>query len=441
VAVGRQLLSLCKPQKIENLPKQISQKNLKIMKNSQSLQTNLQPKLLAVVAAIAIAVGGVACTDKAETAKPADAAKSETTTKSEKIDKVGKTDAAPAVVKAALTVTAVQPSNGSLALKLAANGNVAAWQEASIGAEASGLRLTQVLVNVGDTVKKGQLLATFAGDAVQADVAQARAALMEAQANAMDATANAERARTLQNTGALSTQQINQYLTAEKTAAARVQAAQATLSAQGVRTQNTQVRAPDNGVISARGATVGAVVGGGTELFRMIRGGRLEWRAEVTSNEIASIKPGSKATVTTASGAQVEGIVRTIAPTIDASTRNALVYVDLPANSGIKSGMFAKGEFALGSAEAITLPQQALVLRDGFTYAMRIESNNKVLQIKLETGRRVGDAVEVKQGAKSTDRFVASGAAFLADGDTVKIVDAKSADVKSAQIKTVGAKQ
>jgi HlyD family secretion protein len=402
------------------------------------------PKLLAVVAAIAIALGGVACSDKSETAKSettksADAAKSDAAAKSEKTDKAGKTDAAPAVVKAALTVTAVQPSNGSLALKLAANGNVAAWQEASIGAEASGLRLTQVLVNVGDSVKKGQLLATFAGDAVQADVAQAKAALMEAQANALDAAANAERARTLQNTGALSTQQINQYLTAEKTAAARVQAAQATLSAQGVRTQNTQVRAPDNGVISARGATVGAVVGAGTELFRMIRGGRLEWRAEVTSNEIASIKPGAKAKVTAASGAQVEGTVRTVAPTIDAATRNALVYVDLPANAGVKAGMFAKGEFALGAANALTLPQQALVLRDGFTYAMRIEASNKVTQVKLETGRRVGDAVEINQGAKPSDRFVASGASFLADGDTVKIVDAKSAAAPATAVAPVQA--
>ncbi len=394
------------------------------MNNSQIFQ----PKLLAVVAAIAIALGGVACSGKSEPAKSADAAKTDTSAKSEKTDKAG---VAPAAVKAALTVTAVQPSNGSLALKLAANGNVAAWQEASIGAEASGLRLTQVLVNVGDSVKKGQLLATFAGDAVQADVAQAKAALMEAQANALDAAANAERARTLQNTGALSTQQINQYLTAEKTAAARVQAAQATLSAQGVRTQNTQVRAPDNGVISARGATVGAVVGGGTELFRMIRGGRLEWRAEVTSNEIASIKPGAKAKVTAASGAQVEGTVRTVAPTIDAATRNALVYVDLPANAGVKAGMFAKGEFALGSANALTLPQQALVLRDGFTYAMRVEANNKVTQVKLETGRRVGDSVEIKQGAKPSDRFVASGASFLADGDTVKVVDVKAASIET----------
>ncbi len=409
--------------------------------NKNQLSVLKQPKLLAVAAAIAIALGGVACSGKSDTAAAAKTDKTETAKPAEAAKTV-KADAAPAAVKAALTVTAVQPSNGSLALKLAANGNVAAWQEASIGAEASGLRLTQVLVNVGDTVKKGQLLATFAGDAVQADVAQAKASLMEAQANALDAAANAERARTLQNTGALSTQQINQYLTAEKTAAARVQAAQATLSAQGVRTQNTQVRAPDNGVISARGATVGAVVGAGAELFRMIRGGRLEWRAEVTSNEIASIKPGAKAMVTAASGAKVEGTVRTIAPTVDAATRNALVYVDLPANAGVKAGMFAKGEFALGTANALTLPQQALVLRDGFTYAMRVEANNKVSQVKLETGRRVGDAVEIKQGAKTSDRFVASGASFLADGDTVKIVDAQSASAAIAAVAAtpVGAK-
>lgn len=390
-----------------------------------------QPKLRAVAAAIVVVLVGVACSGKSDTADT-----------SVKIDKTGAASAAP---KAALTVSTVQASSNSLALKLAANGSVAAWQEASIGAEASGLRLTQVLVNVGDTVKKGQLLATFAGDAVQADVAQAKAALLEAQANALDAAGNAERARTLQNTGALSTQQINQYLTAEKTAAARVQAAQATLNAQGVRTQNTQVRAPDNGVISARGATVGAVLGGGTELFRMIRGSRLEWRAEVTSNEIGNIKTGSKATVTAASGAVVEGTVRTVAPTIDAATRNALVYVDLPANAGVKAGMYAKGEFALGTADALTLPQQALVLRDGFTYAMRVDPNNKVVQIKLETGRRVGDSVEIKQGAKTSDRFVASGAAFLADGDTVKIVDAKAAEnrtaeTKAVEIKTAGAK-
>jgi HlyD family secretion protein len=327
-------------------------------------------------------------------------------------------------VKAALSVSAVSPTNGPLGLQLQANGNVAAWQEAIIGAEVNGLKLTEVRVNVGDVVKKGQVLATFSADGARADVLQAQASLAEAQATAAEAAANAARARTLQDTGALSTQQIAQFTTAESTAKARTEAARAVLTNAQVRLKNGQLTAPDNGVISARLATVGSVVGAGSELFRMIRQGRLEWRAEVTSIELARLKPGTTATITAASGAQVQGKVRMVAPTVDAQTRNALVYVDLPQNPDIKAGMFAKGEFALGSANALTLPQQAIVLRDGFTYAMRIDASNKVSQVKLQTGRRVGDAVEITQGAKAGERFVATGAGFLADGDTVKVVAA-----------------
>ena len=340
-------------------------------------------------------------------------------------NKAPATSAAP---KPALTVAVAQPAQTSLPTTLHANGNIVAWQEAVIGSESNGLRLTQVLVNVGDTVKAGQLLARFSGDSVQADVAQARASLVEAQATALDAASNAVRARTLQNSGALSTQQINQYSTTEQTAKARVAAAQAVLDAQQLRGNNTRVVAPDSGVISARSATVGAVVGSGTELFRLIRGGRLEWRAEVTSNEVTRIKPGATVLVTAASGTKVQGSVRMVAPTVDPLTRNALVYVDLPRNAGVKAGMYAQGEFALGSVTALTLPQQALVLRDGFSYAMRIEPGNKVAQVKLETGRRFGDAVEILQGAKPGERYVAVGAAFLADGDTVQVAPATTAN-------------
>ena len=331
-------------------------------------------------------------------------------------------DKKAAPTKAALTVTTVQPVQSSLPLKLPANGTVSAWQEAIIGSEANGLRLVDVKVNVGDRVTKGQVLASFATEQVNAEVAQARASFAEAQANALDAAGNADKARTLQASGALSEQQINQYTTADKTAKARLEAARAMLAVQQVRLRQTGVVAPDSGIISSRNATVGAVVGSGTELFKMIRGGRLEWRAEVTSTEMAGIKPGTLATVTAASGAQVQGKVRVIAPTVDSVTRNALVYVDLPSNPNIKAGMFARGEFELGSSSVLSLPQQALVLRDGFTYAMRLEPGNKISQIKLQTGRRVGDAVEIIKGAKAGEQFVASGAAFLADGDLVKVV-------------------
>ena len=234
------------------------------------------------------------------------------------------------VAKAALTVSSVSPTSGAIALKLGANGSVAAWQEASIGAEVNGLKLNDVRVNVGDVVRKGQVLATFAAETVQADLLQAQATLAEAEASLAAASADVARAAPLKDTGALSAQQIAQFNTQEVTARARLQAAKALVAAAQVRRNNAQLTAPDNGIISARNATVGSVVAGGAELFRMVRQGRLEWRAEVTSSEIAKIKPGAMVSVIAASGATVNGKVRTIAPTVDPVTRNALIYVDIP---------------------------------------------------------------------------------------------------------------
>jgi len=124
----------------------------------------------------------------------------------------------PPTAKPALTVATALPQKMSLPVRLNANGNITAWQEAVIGSESNGLRLVQVHANVGDQVKAGQVLAVFSADSVMADTAQARANLIEAQANATDAADNAARARTLASSGALSEQQINQYNTAEHTA-------------------------------------------------------------------------------------------------------------------------------------------------------------------------------------------------------------------------------
>ena len=331
-------------------------------------------------------------------------------------------DEAPAdTARPALTVSTAQPQRGAVPLRLAANGNVAAWQEASIGAESNGLRLDAVLVNVGDVVKAGQVLARFSPEAVQADVAQARASLLEAQAVAAEATDNAERARSLQATGALSQQQIQQFTTAGQTAQARVAVARALLQAQELRLQHTQVRAPDSGVISARTATVGAVLGTGTELFRMVRKGRLEWRAEVTATELARIQPGAKARITGASGTTIEGTVRMVAPTVDPQTRNALVYVDLPPTPDFRAGMFARGEFALGSSDALTIPQEALVVRDGFAYVFVVGPQQRVQQRKVQTGRRIADRVEILSGLEADMSVAVRGAGFLNDGDLVRV--------------------
>jgi len=331
--------------------------------------------------------------------------------------------------KPALTVATITPQQVLLPVTLAANGNIAAWQEASVGAEGTGLRLTEVRVNVGDRVQKGQVLATFAADTLSAEAAQGRASLGEAEANAANAVADAERARTLQASGALSASQINQYMTAEKTAKARVEAARSLYNAQQVRLGQTQVKAPDGGIISARFATVGAVVGNGTELFRLIRQGRLEWRAEVTATELGRITTGTTALVTAASGARLAGRVRVIGPTVDPQTRSALVYVDLTPlpgafSSSARAGMFARGEFDLGAVPALVVPQAALVIRDGFSYVYRVNPDNRVAQLKVQTGRFDAGRVEIVSGLPADARIVASGGGFLNDGDLVRLADA-----------------
>jgi multidrug efflux pump subunit AcrA (membrane-fusion protein) len=198
-------------------------------------------------------------------------------------------------------VTTTSAQTATLPVRLSANGNIAAWQEASVGTEANGLRLAEVRVNVGDVVKRGQVLAAFAPDTVQADLSQCaprRRGRGDARRRGRQRAARPRAAAT----GALSAQQINQYLTAERTAKA-ARRLRARRQVQQLRLQQTQVLAPDNGIISARNATVGAVLPAGQELFRLIRQGRLEWRAEVPRTT-GEVKPACRVAVHTAAGAR-----------------------------------------------------------------------------------------------------------------------------------------
>lgn len=327
--------------------------------------------------------------------------------------------------QSALTVTLTQPDHRNWEKTLEANGNIAAWQEVVIGSELSGLRITQVNVNVGDVVRRGQLLAQLNPATIQAELAQSRATAAEAQAVLNDAIADANRIQALRNTGAISAQEAAQYLTSQQTAQARLDLARAQIESSQLRLAQTRIVAADDGVISARTATMGSLAQAGQELFRMIRDNRLEWRAEVTTAELYRLKPGMQVSIVPADPDQppITGTVRMLAPVINTSTRYGLVYVDLPRSSALRMGMFVKGIFQLGTQDAMTLPQSSLLLRDGFAYVFTLDSQNRVHQQKINTGRRVGDRVEVT-GLPASARVVASGTAFLTDGDMVKVAGA-----------------
>ena len=257
--------------------------------------------------------------------------------------------AQPATPRPAMTVTVVKPVVKEWQTRLDADGSVAAWQEVSISPEVGGFRIADVLVNVGDKVKRGDVLATLSSTLLANDLAQQKAVLVEAKAALAEASADAARARKLQDSAAISAQQVSQYLTAEQTARARLQAAEARIKSEQLRLSQTSVVAPDEGVISVRAATAGALARVGEELFRLIRQGRLEWRAEVPAAEIFRVRAGQPVELALPDGGTVTGSVRTVAPTIDPQTRKGVVYVDIGAVDGaLRAGMFASGRFGLG---------------------------------------------------------------------------------------------
>lgn len=341
--------------------------------------------------------------------------------------------------RAVLAVEAVQPQQQNWSVSITMNGAVSAWQEAQVSAEIGGLRIKQVLVDVGSQVKRGQDLVLLADETVVADVHKQQATVARDRASLAEAKSNADRAREIKDSGALSSQQINQYMIAEQTAQANLNLSLAELENQQIRLRQTHVTAADDGIISSRSANLGNVVASGGELFRLIRQGRIEWRGEVNAQQLALIKPGQKVSLVLPDSRLVAGTVRMKAPTVDVNTRNALVYVDLPKASA-EAGMYAQGTINIGTKPALAVPQTALVLRDGRSYLYELQTATdtanhqlqRVIQRSVTTGRREGDLVEVMQGITGNAPIVVAGGAFLNDGDLVTVVSSQQANHQAA---------
>ncbi len=324
---------------------------------------------------------------------------------------------------AVMSVALTHAVSSILPARVPATGDVAAWQEAIIGTEADGLRLTEVKVNVGDTVSSGQVLALLHGDIIEAELAEARAAVVQAKAEAREADTNLQRARNLGGAGVMSAQEAGRYAAAAETARARLDAMQAVEQRSRLRLAQTRVLAPSDGIITVRTATVGAVAASGQELFRLIKDGRLEWRAVVSVADLEKLEPEQIAWITAPDRAPIQGKLRMVGPVIDTETRSGLVFVDLPRDSPVRAGEFVRGHFETGDGPALTLPQTAVLMRDGFNYVMRVGSDSTVILQKVSIGRRMEDRVEITAGLSDSEQVIASGLNFLNAGDTVRVVD------------------
>jgi len=319
---------------------------------------------------------------------------------------------------ASITVSVVSPQAADFARAIAATGTVNARDELVIGSDVAGVRLTEVLVDVGSPVQKGQLLARGDDSQLQTQLAQQVAMIKQAQADHAQAAANLERAERLD--GFFSVETIQTRRTAEATAAAKLELAIAQRNELQVKIAHTRFVAPAAGIVSRKSATVGSVVQQGSELFRIIKDGELEWRAELPGHSLARVENGARARIALDNGRTIEAKVRMVSPTIDTATRNGVVYVQLPKDAALKAGAHARGEILMGSAQALSLPESAVLARDGFPFVFTVGPDRVAHLTRIETGARQNGRVEVT-GLNADAQVVVTGAGFVKDGDLVRV--------------------
>ncbi|WOS67127.1 MULTISPECIES: efflux RND transporter periplasmic adaptor subunit [Sinorhizobium] len=323
----------------------------------------------------------------------------------------------------ALTVSVVAPAQRDWPETVPASGWLKPWQEAVIASETSGLRVTDVLVDVGSVVTKGQTLVRLSQESVLADLRKQAAAVETAKANLTKTKANADRARQLRPSGAISDEKIAERLTDEQMAVASLESQKAALDSQKIKLAQTTVTAVDDGLITSRTADLGAVVSTGTELFRLIRQQRVEWQAEVSTRYLARISEGLSVEVNDPDERPIQGKVRLVGPSVSTDTGRAIVYVTLPTDVHPRVGLYVTGSIELKTTSALTVPETAIVFRDGISYVFTVGDDQRVQRVRAETGRRKDGEVEIVSGIDQSSRIVASGGAFLSDNDLVNVAE------------------
>jgi RND family efflux transporter MFP subunit len=327
---------------------------------------------------------------------------------------------------ASMAVSLVKAQTRTVQRSVIASGPVSAWEEMQLGVELTGVRVTALKVDVGQEVKRGQLLLELDHRSLDSDLRQADASLNEAKAGVQLASVNLNRGQKLAKSQLISASALDELRAGLVQAQARQATTQAVRDGVQLRRDFASLRAPDDGIISKRLVQPGQVVMAGSELLRLIRRGRLEWRAELNEADLSRVKTGANIRLQTATGEIVDGVVRAVSPGLDATTRTGTLYADLPMPAGLKAGSFLEGRILIGESQVLMVPAAAVVQRDGHSYVFKVNANNMVQRVRVVSGMAEQGFVEIIQGLKMGDAVVNSGAGFLGDGDRVRVVLANS---------------
>jgi HlyD family secretion protein len=304
---------------------------------------------------------------------------------------------------------------------VSASGDLVAREEAAVQPEVSGYRVAKVLVDVGAYVQRGQVLAELDPMMIQAQLAQQEALAAQAEAQAAMAEDQAKRVAGLDESGALSQEQIDQRRYQARAARATANAQAAALSDVRTRAGKFKVTAPVAGLVLERNVRPGDLAAGGAApWFRLARDGQIELAAQMSETDMARIRPGQPATVTLPGGGSVEGVVRLISPQIDPRSKLAAARITLPVRADIRAGGFGRALFAETTERVLAVPESAVRYDADGAVVMVVGSDNKVKRAMVRTGRRGAGLVELLSGPPVDTLIVKNAAAFLLDGDEIE---------------------
>lgn len=331
----------------------------------------------------------------------------------------GKQDAAAPV--ASMTITTTKVRSEQIVRSVPATGSIFPWQEVIVSAEVGGYRVAAVLVDVGTHVQKGQALVQLSGDLLQAELSSRQAALRSAEASEVNAAAALRRGEQVLTSGALSAADLDRLKAENVAAHARVETARVDLHTAELRAGYGTVTAPDSGTITSRTVSVGQIAQAGSEMLRLLRQDRVEWRAEVPESQLSRVKVGQAVKITTVDGTTLTGRVRAVAPTVQTVNRSGIAYVDV--NGSARPGMFVRGAIEAGKGPALLVPIASVAIQDGYSYVFVVKNGKTVERRRVTQAGVYGESLEVSEGVAADEVIAVKGAGFLKDGDAVQIND------------------
>ncbi len=321
-------------------------------------------------------------------------------------------------------VSVAVPGRQMVAKMLSATGSLAARREMPVGVAGEGGLITRVLVEPGQWVSAGQILATVDRSVQVQTAASLSAQINVARSEAAIAQSELDRAQQLVDRGFISKADLERKAATRDSALARVRVAQATLGEARARTGRLDIRAPAAGLVLTRSVEPGQIVSSGSgTLFRMARGGEMEMRAQLSEGDLAGLAVGARAQITPVGTTSVfSGQVWQISPVVDPQTRQGIARIALSYNPALRPGGFASANIAKGSADVPQLPNSAIQSDERGNFVYVVGNDDKVVRRSIKIGDVSDSGVAIAEGLNGTERVVLSAGAFLNPGQKVKPV-------------------